>query len=56
MIQNLIIIILENKYFNTTDLINQCLKKNQKIGIYPIAFEDWKDVGNWGDYNKNISA
>ena len=46
----------KNKYFNTTDLINQCLKKKHKIGIYPIALEDWRDVGNWGDYNKNQSG
>lgn len=54
--KNILKNIPKNKHLNTTDLINQCLKKNLKIGVYPIAFEDWKDVGNWGDYNKNISG
>ena len=45
-----------NKYFNTTDLINICIKKKMKIGIYPIAFSKWKDVGNWNDYNKVVNS
>ena len=43
-----------NKYFNSTDLINTCVTKKLKIGIYPIASSKWKDVGNWDDYNKAI--
>ncbi len=43
-----------NKYYNSTDLINKCIKTKMKIGVYPISIEKWKDVGNWLDYNKNI--
>ena len=45
-----------NKYFDSTDLINKCIKKKLKIGIYPIGMSKWKDVGNWEDYNKVINS
>ena len=44
-----------NKYFDSTDLINQCIKRNLKIGVYPIDISKWKDVGNWEDYNKVLN-
>ena len=47
-------LIPKNKFYNSTDLINKCIKKKMKIGVYPISIEKWKDVGNWLDYNKNI--
>ena len=47
-------LIPKNKFYNTTDLINNSIKKKMKIGVYPISIEKWKDVGNWLDYNKNI--
>ena len=42
----------KNKYFDTTDLINKCIKSKIKIGIYPIDISKWRDVGNWEDYKK----
>tara|TARA_B100000787_G_scaffold167862_1_gene155426 strand:- start:19816 stop:20844 length:1029 start_codon:yes stop_codon:yes gene_type:complete len=52
--KNILKYVPKNKYFNTTDLINKCLTNKKKVGIYPITFDDWKDVGNWGDYKKNL--
>ena len=45
-----------NKYFDSTDLINKCIKKKLKIGIYPIGMSKWIDVGNWEDYSKVINS
>ena len=45
-----------NRYFDSTDLINKCIKKKLKIGIYPIGISKWKDVGNWEDYNKVLNS
>ena len=37
-----------------TDLI-EILKKNKKtIGVFPIAENDWLDVGQWAEYRKSI--
>ena len=41
-----------NEYFDTTDLIKNCVKSKIKIGIYPIDTSKWTDVGNWEDYKK----
>ena len=45
-----------NKYFDTTNLINDCIRKKIKIGIYPVSMSKWKDVGNWEDYNKVLNS
>lgn len=42
----------KEKYFDTTDLIKDCIKHKVKIGLYPIDISRWKDLGNWQDYNK----
>ena len=40
--------------FHMTDLI-EILKKNKKtIGVFPIAENDWLDVGQWAEYRKSI--
>ena len=40
-----------NKFFNMTDLIEICLKKKIKIGVYPISENKWIDIGQWDEYN-----
>ncbi len=39
----------ENEFFHTTDLINACIDKNEKVGIYPISDDCWLDMGQFKD-------
>jgi len=36
-----------NKYFNMIDLIQDCRKKGERVGIYPIFEKSWLDIGEW---------
>ena len=44
-----------NKYFDLTDLISVLLKKNLKVGVYPINDDQWIDVGQWEEYRNAVS-
>ena len=44
----------KNKFYHITDLIDKLLKKNMKIGVFPIDEEQWIDVGEWAEYKKSI--
>jgi len=52
MSKNVLKKIPNDKYFDTTDLIKNCIKRKIKIGMYPIDISKWIDVGNWEDYKK----
>jgi len=43
-------IIPENEYLDITVLINSLLKKNKKIGVFPVSEKSWKDIGTWEEY------
>lgn len=34
-------------FFLMTELINQYLKKEKKIGVYPVSDKSWIDIGQW---------
>jgi dTDP-glucose pyrophosphorylase len=36
-----------NKFYQITDLINDCIKKDKKIGVYPVSESSWFDIGQW---------
>lgn len=40
--------------YHMTDLIHDCLIKKYKVSIYPIAENDWLDVGQWAEYKKSL--
>ena len=37
----------KNKFYHITDLINDYMKKGEKIGVYPISEKSWLDMGQW---------
>ena len=37
----------KNKLYNMTDLISDYLKKEEKIGIYPVSEKSWLDMGQF---------
>ncbi len=42
----------ENKLFHITELIENVIKRNGLVGVFPVSEKSWKDVGNWNDYLK----
>lgn len=41
----------EGKYYHITDLVNELLKRNETIGVYPVSEKSWVDVGRLENYN-----
>lgn len=44
--------IKKNKRMDMDELLNNLIKKNKKIKVFPISENSWKDVGRWEEYNK----
>ena len=44
------------KMFNMTDLINQLILSNGKIGVFPVSENSWTDIGNWPEYLNYIQS
>lgn len=36
-----------NRFYNITDLINDYLKKGEKVGVYPVSEKSWLDMGQF---------
>jgi len=39
-----------DQFYNITDLIQDMLNKQRKVGVFPINQGSWTDIGNWDDY------
>ena len=39
-----------------TELISDCIKKNEKVGIYLIEEEQWLDIGQMEELEKTHAA
>jgi len=35
----------KNKFYNMTDLIGDYLKKDERVGVYPVSEKSWVDIG-----------
>lgn len=44
----------KNVYFDMTDLINECLSNNEKVGIYPVTDNEWLDMGEFKEMKNMI--
>jgi dTDP-glucose pyrophosphorylase len=51
---DLLRLIPKNKRFDITDLFNLMIKKNLRIGVFPVSDDAWVDVGQWDVYRKAI--
>lgn len=54
--KEIINLIPKKKYFDMTDLINKCLKKKIKIGVFKVPNESWSDLGQLTDFKKAIKS
>lgn len=43
-----------NKYYDIIDLISDYIKKNNKIGVYPVSDKSWLDVGQWHELQNTV--
>ena len=41
--------------FSATELIEKLIKNRRKVSVFPIMKNQWKDVGNWKNYNTPYS-
>lgn len=46
----------EDVFFHITHLIEKVMKRNGKVGVFPISEGSWKDIGEWDVYLKHIKA
>lgn len=42
----------DDTFIHITDIIQGCIDKGQKIGVYPVSENQWFDMGNHGDMEK----
>ena len=45
---------LKNKFYHITELIKDIIKKNGKVGVFPIKESSWYDIGDWNIYLEQI--
>ncbi|MGD9992108.1 MAG: sugar phosphate nucleotidyltransferase [Salinivirgaceae bacterium] len=45
----------DNKFYHITHVIEQLMKDNKKVGVYPVSEKSWIDIGQWVEYEKNIN-
>ena len=46
--------ISKNKFYNITDLINDCLKRSENVGVYPVSEKSWIDIGQLEGLHENL--
>lgn len=51
---HLLNMIPENKFYHITDLIEDIIKNNGRIGVFPISEKSWFDIGEWPEYVKTV--
>lgn len=42
----------ENKFFHITTLMEKIMKRDGKVGVFPVSEGSWMDIGQWDEYNK----
>lgn len=45
-----------DRLYHITFLMEKLIKKNRKVGVFPISEGSWTDIGNWREYLKIIKA
>jgi NDP-sugar pyrophosphorylase family protein len=46
----------ENTFFHITDLISQVMKRNGRVGVFPVSEKSWTDMGDWNEYLQKIDV
>lgn len=40
----------DHHFFDITDLIINVMKRNGKVGVFPVSEKSWTDIGDWNEY------
>jgi dTDP-glucose pyrophosphorylase len=49
---NLLNEIPKNEFYHITSLIEKLKKEKRKVGVFPVSEKSWRDIGEWGEYQK----
>jgi dTDP-glucose pyrophosphorylase len=49
---NILKLIPRDKFYNITDLIEDLININKRVGVFPVNDDAWIDVGQWAEYQK----
>lgn len=44
----------EDEFYHITFLIEKLIRKDRRVGVFPINEGSWTDIGNWNEYMKYI--
>ena len=44
----------DQKMFHATNLIDELLKQDIEVGVYPISEHSWIDIGQLAEYKKTV--
>lgn len=47
---------IPDEFFHITHLMEKLKVQGRRVGVYPISQNDWKDMGDWGEYLKLINV
>lgn len=53
---HLLDLIPENKFYHITQLIQDIVSRNGRVGVFPVSEGSWVDIGDWNQYLLNYSA
>jgi dTDP-glucose pyrophosphorylase len=42
----------DEKFFHITDLLDELIRQDKKIGVFPVSEGSWLDIGAWEEYNR----
>lgn len=46
----------KDTFFHITELIEVVRERGGKVGVFPIAEDSWKDIGEWNEYRKTLNS
>lgn len=44
----------EDEFYNITDLIEKVMKRNGRVGVWPVSEKSWLDIGDWNEYLESM--
>ncbi len=45
----------KNEFFHITDLIDKVMKREGRVGVFPVSEGAWSDIGEWDKYKATLN-
>ncbi|MEO1617418.1 MAG: nucleotidyltransferase family protein [Planctomycetota bacterium] len=52
----LLSLIPEDDFFHITDLIDEVMKQEERVGVFPVSEKSWLDIGQWNEYERSMKT